>query len=88
MTSWHAEGILAEDHFHKHKGRRRAGRDHLIEILQCCSDNQGHDEGTDGEGGVTEEGAAKAQAPIMPSGSAQVMFSDVASAAGLVAVHK
>lgn len=29
-----------EYRFHKHKGRRRGGRDHLIEILQCCSDDQ------------------------------------------------
>lgn len=35
-----------EYHFHKHKGRRRRGRDHLIEILQCCSDDQEQQTGT------------------------------------------
>lgn len=39
-----------EYHFHKHKGRRRGGRDHLIEILQCCSDDQEQQRGQ-GQGG-------------------------------------
>lgn len=50
MTSWHAGGIPVEYHFHKHKGRRRGGRDHLIEILQCCSDDQEQQRGQ-GQGG-------------------------------------
>lgn len=39
-----------EYHFHKHKGHRRGGRDHLIEILQCCSDDQEQQRGQ-GQGG-------------------------------------
>lgn len=59
MTSWHAGGIPVEYHFHKHKGRRRGGRDHLIEILQCCSDDQEQQTGQ-GQGVIKQEGAVAA----------------------------
>lgn len=59
MTSWHAGGIPAEYHFHKHKGCRRGGRDHLIEILQCCSEDQEQQTGQ-GQRVIKQEGAVAA----------------------------
>lgn len=53
------EGIPVEYHFHKHKGRRRGGRDHLIEILQCCSDDQEQQTGQ-GQGVIKQEGTVAA----------------------------
>lgn len=47
-----------EYHFHKHKGRRPGGRDHLIEVLQCCSDDQEQQTGQDGV--IRQEGAVAA----------------------------
>ena len=48
-----------EYHFHNHKGRRRGGRDHLREILQCCSDDQEQQTGQ-GQGVIKQEGAVAA----------------------------
>lgn len=55
MTSWHAGGIPAE-YFHKHKGHRRAERDHLIEILQRCSEDREQHRGQ-GQRVIKQEGA-------------------------------
>lgn len=63
-------------HFHKHQGCRRGGIDHLIEILQSCSDHQEQQKGQRHTLGTcigdTDRGVIKQEGAIAVSKSLSV----------------